>query len=415
MGFKGLIEILPAGSLTSQIHVIFGINDPDIAKIYRDNIRAKAGAMGRLPLKKPLGQGIHLLDKYWVIVSGMKAISIKRSTLETRDLLSPIFQNRVLNMAEESWVNLEEIQPLTAPDLKEVYGELKKLITMWEWSDEKVIPYMTAAVMLTLFQEALDWRPLIYLSGAQGTGKTIFANFMTQLFSGFCEVVDKTTAHAVKQTFGNNSRPGFLDEFEHHNQEKHIKDTLNLFKTSCRGGHVSYGTISNAAKKCYLNHMFFLASISFPKCLDADAALRERIITFNLRKKQGKFILLPPKEELQALGNRLVSTMLANWGAIETIVANVRVPKSLETQMKKFGVSAREIDNFVWMYAVIKLGEEKNIPRVVPKWAKLSEINDADTILEHILKMRVKSGVASEASFLSDYVYLVHERLVRLC
>ena len=195
-------------------------------------VLARAEKKGPIADKEPIGQGIHLIDDHWIVVSGMKAVSIHKKTFERKDLIAPIFGNKKVRMSSKEWVDLEKINPAFAENsLKETFAELKELVSIWEWTDKDQIPYMTAAVMLLIFQQALDWRPLIYISGAQGTGKSMFSEFIYSLLSGFCEVVDKTTSHAVKQTFGHDSKPGFLDEFEHY-RGMTINGTKN-FNKSC--------------------------------------------------------------------------------------------------------------------------------------------------------------------------------------
>ncbi len=298
VGYKRQLEELPPGSIYSHVAVLVGDHsNSKLVMIITGQILQRAEKKGPIADKEPIGQGIHLIDDYWIVVSGMKAIAIHKKSLERKELIAPIFGDKKVRMSSKEWVDLEKINPIFAENsLKEVFAELNELVSIWEWSDKSQISYMTAAVMLLIFQQALDWRPLIYISGAQGTGKSMFSEFIYSLLSGFCEVVDKTTSHAVKQTFGHDSKPGFLDEFEHYTTEKEQRDVLNLLKTACRGGHAISGKIFGGKPRRYhLRHMFFLASISFPKCMETDQAIKDRILTFPLIKRADKFISMPRK------------------------------------------------------------------------------------------------------------------------
>jgi hypothetical protein len=411
VGYKRQLEELPPGGIDAHVAVLMGIRkDEEELKVIVAQILARAEKKGPIADKEPIGQGIHLIDNYWIVVSGMKAIAIQKKTLERKDLIAPIFGNKKVRMSSKEWVDLERINPVFAENsLKETFEELQELVSIWEWTDKSQIPYMTAATMLLIFQQALDWRPLIYISGAQGTGKSMFSEFIYSLLSGFCEVVDKTTSHAVKQTFGHDSKPGFLDEFEHYTTEKEQRDVLNLLKTACRGGHAISGKIFGGNPRRYhLRHMFFLASISFPKCMETDQAIKDRILTFPLLKKKDKFISMPRKEKLQALGTRMIDALIKNWPAIEKHVQTMRDPDFTETQMRMFGSSGRDIDNFVWMRALLAVATgEKKIDRIVPEWIKKEEENHIENIIYHILMKKVKStGIgANNESFLYDFIY----------
>lgn len=411
MGVRGQLEIIPSSyGLFSALSLIFGIFPTPFSdfeslllKALIRDIETKASAKGRIVFKRTLGQGIYSIEDHWVIVSGKKAISIHKENLEQQALKSPLFEDHFINMCDEEWIDLENLSfdhNEKESSLKETFLQLQNLVAMWEWENPEVVPYLTSAVMLALFQHAMHWRPIIYLSGARGTGKTLFSFFISDLFSGFCELINKTTAHAIKQTFGDNTRIGFLDELEHHSSEKHITDVLNLMKTACRGGYSSFGTTSKHARKCYLNHMFFLASISFPKCMESDLAIKERIIPFKLKKKDHKNIYLPSEKVLKDLGIEIIETMIQSWPSIEAKVEAIR----------HINVSAREIENFTWLSAVMHLAKEKvslEELRVVPEWIDKHESSDIDAILYHILMKKVKDNL------ISDHVYLVKEHLLK--
>ena len=410
VGYKGKLEIMSPSSLETHLGVLIGEHkESPIVQVLALNTLEESAKKGPISDKDPIGQGIYLLENHWLISSGMNAVSIHRKTLEKKKLNAPVFESKKMSLDGKSWVNLEEVNPEHFEGtLGSVFRELEQIVALWEWEDKSQVPYITASLMLVLFQQAIDWRPILYISGAQGTGKTIFAELMQLLFSGFCEVVDKTTAHAMKQTFGHDSKPGFLDEFEHYSSEKHQRDVLNLLKTSCRGGIASSGKIFGGKPRRYrLSHMFFLASISFPKCIETDQALKDRIIIFNLKKKKDKFLTLPSKPVLEELGVKIIDAMIKNWDALEKAVTKIKDPDFIRGQMKSHASSARDIDNFMWMSALLStVNEKEEIGRVVPSFVKKSESNNIDEILYHILTKRIGSSTAeANASFLYDFIY----------
>ena len=404
LGFRGYVEIVSHASLKTQLPIILG---PDIdLKEVISFIQRKAHKNGRICQKRTIGRGIHFISDKWVLVSGKRALCIDPTTFERTEITSPLFEEDYLvDLGGKEWIDLNFIDPSKSPEncLETCFRELAQIISNWEWRHSEAVFYVTAFTMLTLFQQALNpWRPIIYLSGAQGTGKTMFSGLLDNLFHGFLEILDKTTAHAIKQTFGNNAMPGFFDEFEHYESEKRQKDILNLLKTSCRGGVASFGTIGKSARECHLNHLFWLASISFPRCMETDGAVRERMIVFDLKKKQQKFLRLPPSKELRLLGSNFINAIIKNWKRLENSVQD-----KLKIDQPKENVDARQIENFVWASCLIDLArkvepidKEKTI---VPKWAINKKEDDGDRIIEEILQTKVKDGM--NEYFVSDLIY----------
>lgn len=404
IGFRGYIEIVSHASLKTQLPIILG-PDIDVKEVIA-LIQSKAHKNGRLCQKRTLGQGIHFIKEKWVLVSGKTALSIDPKTFERKEVCSPIFEeDYLIDLNGREWINLDLIHPKDAPEncLETSFKELHQSISKWEWRHKEAALHVTAFTMLTLFQQAINpWRPIIYLSGAQGTGKTMFSTFLDHVFHGFLEILDKTTAHAIKQTFGNNSTPGFFDEFEHYESEKRQKDILNLLKTSCRGGKASFGTTGKSARECYLNHLFWIASISFPRCIETDSALRDRMIVFDLKKKSQKFLKMPPSKELNLLGVNLINALIKNWEQLET-----KVQEKMQGDTKEENVEARQIENFVWASSLIDLTRKieplHKASAIVPKWSIRKKEDDADRIIEEILHTKVKNNLYEH--FIADLIY----------
>lgn len=395
VGFRGDVETISHSSFKTQLPILLG---PDIdVKEATAYIQRKAHNNGRICQKRTLGQGIHFINEKWVVISGKGAIAIDSNTLEKKEITSPLFEeDYLLDPNGKAWIDLNLIDPREAPEnsFETVFREVHQIISDWEWRHFDTSYHVTAFAMLTLFQQAMKpWRPILYLSGAQGTGKTMFSGFLSQLFNGFLEILDKTTAHAIKQTFGNNAIPGFLDEFEHYDNERRQRDILNLLKTACRGGTASFGTTGKYARECHLNHLFWLASISFPRCMETDGAIKDRMIVFELRKKNQKFLRLPDQKYLNVLGIKIINAIIKIWKELEEATK-----EKLRRDHSSEQVDARQIENFVWASSLIEMGrkiepintEERSI---VPKWSIRQKEDEGDRIIEEILHTKLKDGM----------------------
>lgn len=412
LGHKGNIEELPATSLKKELPIIFG-GDVEVEDLLIE-VQNQASQRGRISRRRILRQGVHLIDDLWVIISGQRAISIHKDTFEKAEITDPLFGKYFVIREGDEWINLDQVAP-TAPTqqgsttlLKECLDEVINIVSKWEWRNKEVIPYVSAFFMLTLFQQAIHWRPILYLSGEKGTGKTTFSRFFEETFSGLFEKIDKTTAHAIKQTFGDNSKGGLLDEFEHYKSEKQQKDILNLLKTTCGGGKVSFGTTGKYARECYLHHLFWIASISFPKCIETDSAIQDRLIIFPLKKKDFKHVSLPKKGKLEALGIKIINATLSCWNELEGRVDFFLEEEAMINQCKMSKVGARQIENFLWAGSLISLANNEKVEnlQIVPNWAVKAQEDDGDRILEEILSTRVKhfDGSMHGEAIISDLI-----------
>lgn len=397
LGYKGQVERIAATSLKKELAVIFG---PDVPMdLLLKEVHRQSSLRGKITERRILKQGIYRIEKKWIIISGKKAISIdeKKEKEKKKEITDPLFGKYFIVREGDKWIDLDQIGcNTTTPE--ECLKQIVAIIEKWRWADKEVINYVAAFLMLTPFQQAMHWRPILYLSGEKGTGKTSFSHLLEQIFSGLFERVDKTTAHALKQTFGDNSKVAFLDEFEHYKSDKQQKDILNLLKTTCRGGKVSFGTTGKNARECHLHHLFLIASISFPKCIETDSAIQDRLIILPLKKEPLKYTPIPPRNDLVVLLSKIINTVLWNWDEIEKRVDHFLQEKNMIAQCKKYKVEARQVENFLWASALISLAKKKPIEqlRIIPAWAIKTPVNDSERILEEILSTGIGDSCGKE-------------------
>ena len=395
LGVRGNIEVIPLGKLEKMLPMMFG-PQVDVDALY-DHICTESYRHGQVSAKRSLGQGIHLIGDKWIIVSGKSAYSIDKKSLHKEELKELILDDKYLiKKSGDPWLDINDVKPERSLGFfMETFSRLKAIVSTWKWQNSEAASYITAFLMLSIFQQAMEpWRPLLYLSGAAGTGKSSFSRLLVNLFNGLPEVIDKTTPHALKQIFGDNSRPGFFDEFEHFESEKRQKDVINLFKSACSGGQCSYGTTGQAQKEIFFNHLFWVASICFPRCYESDKAVRDRLVVFELKKLKKKYLSPLDKEELKALGIDIINCMMGQWNKIEALVSDHLQEDSVTKQMELFDVESRHVENFVWAHSLIQNAEGKSFtdisPSIVPPWAIKKKEEDGDRMIQEILHTKVK-------------------------
>ena len=134
----------------------------------KNRIIKLAHAKGLVDDEEPIKSGIWKFKDEWVIVSGKKAALIKNN--EFKFLETPLIHDRTIEFERTSWIDLDNLKKhLKNPSLPSAFAKTRNLVSQWCWYDKEMIDYVTAFIMLQMFQSAMRWRPWIYLLGAAGT------------------------------------------------------------------------------------------------------------------------------------------------------------------------------------------------------------------------------------------------------
>jgi hypothetical protein len=387
----GRLIALPAGRLNKdELRLYVGgdsewFQEESAEKALKLQLIDVAHKKGFIDDQAPLKAGIWYINKRWLIISGKKAAIVEGNRLKY--LEEPIFEGKLVETEGASWLNwsvVEEAMLLGRSDLKSVFNLIYVRVKQWNWLDPSMSAFVTAFVMLSIMQQAMSWRPWIYLTGAKSTGKsTFFEDILQGIYSGQVERLDKSTAHATAQTIGNSGRIPVFDEFEKH---KHIPEILELAKLFNRGGQKTSGTGSDKAHRFHLHHMPWFGSIYLPKRVMQDAAQESRIIKFELKKLTNAS---PPLEQF-AIGEgaviaaKIVVTMILAWREIEAKAQEINADRQLFIQEHQ-GIEVRTVENFMYASALLAIVAPEGVEEIFPRWATLQSEDDGDKLLDTIL------------------------------
>ncbi len=352
----------------------------------------------------PLKAGVWYINKKWLIISGKKAATMEGDRLQY--LEEPIFEGKLVETEGAAWLNwsvLEEAMLTGQSDLKNVFNLIYSRVKQWNWLDPSMSAFVTAFVMLSIMQQAMSWRPWIYLTGAKSTGKsTFFEDILQGIYGGQVERLDKSTAHATAQTIGNSGRIPVFDEFEKH---RHIPDILELAKLFNRGGQKTSGTGSDKAHRFHLHHLPWFGSIYLPRKLMQDAAQESRIVKFELKKLTNAS---PPLErfgigEGTIIAAKIVVAMVLAWREIEAKAQEINADRQVLIQEQQ-EIEVRTVENFMYASALLAIVAPEGLEETFPRWATLQSEDDGDKLLDTILAslIFVESSKVSVGEMLQD-------------
>jgi DNA polymerase III delta prime subunit len=376
----------------SQITMLTGIEEEHVVKNIKAELLRQAHEAGCVDSSERLLPGVWRINDSWLLVSGNRASEIREGKVTNLD--KPVVTGKIVEFGESwlDWPIMEQSIAKSKESLTEAFNAIREYVIQWNWRDEYACDYVTAFIMLSFFQQAMEWRPLLYLTGPRGCGKTTFFQLVCEpLFGELARRMDKSTAHAIAQEVGNSGRILILDEFESH---KHVGQVLNFLKggSSRGGGSKTSGTTGARANIYRIHHLVWLGSIFLPSVAASDSAIRDRMIVFELlrpeKTKQN------PSEISTADGKKIaakiVGGLIACWHDIEKLRVEIR-GHSDEVFKRVAGADHRTVDNFVHAAAVLQLVTGK--PYSVPDWAAKDDSDDGALILETILSSKFRSGV----------------------
>lgn len=382
---KGHLKHVPVSQLKED-DLELSIKPPFDAIAVKAQIIRTAREKGIINQQDPFKTGLWKTDRGWLLISGKKFVLIghdKNITLE-----DPVFQDRIILLEDTiDWVDIDKVRPDKSL-LKQTFNEILQIVEQWNWLDDGMAEYITAFLMLTPFQEQMDWRPWLFLTGHSGCGKSAFwDDVLVPIYGILVARIDNATPHAPIQAVAGSTRILVLDEFE---KNKNVPTILNNLKPTGRGGPHAKGTLGEKVKYFNLHHMPWFACIFLPPSLYHDESKRNRTIRFEINKKQkGKPLThVLTKAESKAICPRIISSMIPIWDEIQEKAEHIfKRTKKIVNDLDK-QIVPRTVENFMYASALLNIitGED----HTVPLWGKIGSEDDGQTLIRTILYTKIR-------------------------
>lgn len=280
-----------------------------------------------------------------------------------------------------------------------------RTLDTWTWArgstDAKLALGWIAAAMLG---GAPDWRPMVWITGGRGSGKSTFQKLIRWLLgpNGLVRSENATRAF-VFQRIGNSSLPVALDEFESEQDNRKRYEIIELARAASSGGVIGRGGADGQPTEFTARNPFAFSSIGIPPLEPAD---RSRMAILELMTRTSATRAREPGEDdsddledgevlgapetWHAIGAQLRGLLLKHWRRYgETFRAYRRA-------LMKGGHSDRAADQFASLGAAYDLVmfealEDANVQawaRMLPAGTLAETADDQDdpeSCLHHLL------------------------------
>lgn len=345
----------------------------------RDLVNACSLAGVWSPLDKVRGAGawrgaddeliLHLGDEVWIAPQERGA---------ERLIYEPgLLSGRVYPTApriQRPWPKRQKTGPENGP------GErLLQVLRTWQWARPDIDPILLLGWLgAARLAGALKWRPVVWLTGGAGTGKSTLQNLIAAMHGddGLLKLDDASEA-AVRQTVKYSTLPVAFDEAEPEaGDNRRLNALVKLARIAASGGRIGRGGQDHEASQFIIQFCPAFSSINVPSMSPQDVS---RMAILSLRPLP---IGAPPPaltdRQAGELGQRLLRRLADNWWRADDTIERYR------DAMRQAGHSARGQDVFGTLLgcADLALYDEMPDPDSLAGWTDKmmsSDMSEMDT------------------------------------
>lgn len=196
---------------------------------------------------------------------------------------------------------------------------LLDLLKTWNWKRGEIDARLLLGWHVAgRFGGALAWRPVSWVTGGHGTGKSTLLTVLEYLAGadGLLKSGDITEA-AIRQTVGHSTLPVLLDEMESSEDNRKLLAIIKLARNAAGGTMSARGGQSHQASQFTVRSCFLFSSIVVPPLTRQD---RSRIAILELgpmRAKPGASRFTPDRRWLGEIGRKIQRTVIDQWHRFE--------------------------------------------------------------------------------------------------
>lgn len=299
--------------------------------------------------------------------------------------------------------------PANAADVKAAQSLLNILKT-WNWARSEIDPYlMLGWIGAAILGGALEWRPMVWVTGDKGTGKSTLQKVIKDVLGrgGLIPAVDASAA-GLWQSLGHSSLPVALDEVESEEDNRRNNNLLKLARIAASGGQMLRGGSDHKQASFTVRSCFLFSSILIPPLLGQDVSRMARLELRPLDKSMS-----PPK---------LIEKELLNMGAIFRKQVQEQWPRFDDTlskykeAMRRAGHGGRGCDQFGTLLTCADLLLYEMLPDTdsLEEWTKhmdaetlhetSDDVADWERCLEHLLTAHIEVYRAGTRKTVSQWI-----------
>lgn len=235
--------------------------------------------------------------------------------------------------------NIPRPDPGPIPQEQNPAKMLWPLLSTWQWARGRVDAHLLMGWIGAAFLgAALDQRPVVYVVGDKGVGKSELQKLIKGLLGPWLIQSVDTTAAGIYQQLGHDCLPVAIDEFEGKADSRKAKAVLELARAAYSGGKLDRGGDRHQGVQFQLRSAFLFSSINTPPLEPQDLS---RLALLRLHKlPPGSKANFPTAGTLEMIGRAILRRLIDQW---ERFPATL---KAYRDHLQAHGMDARGCDTF---------------------------------------------------------------------
>ncbi|MEM6623855.1 MAG: hypothetical protein AAF674_16625 [Pseudomonadota bacterium] len=241
-------------------------------------------------------------------------------------------------------------QATTDAECRQAAQELLEALQSWSWAREDVDAHLLLGwIVAAMFGGALQWRPMCWITGDRGMGKSTLMDLIGYVMGGEQGIVKATdtTEAGIRQVVKQATLPVAIDEAEAEADNRRMASVIKLARQAASGGLVIRGGADHKSAEFRVRSCFLFASILIPELMDQDIS---RMAVLELRPfKEGAMAPKITRRHFADLGRRIRRGVLRAWPQQHETL------ESYAMALSSAGHSARGCDQFGTLLAMADL------------------------------------------------------------
>jgi len=248
-------------------------------------------------------------------------------------------------------------RPLDDGRAGEAATALLETLESWRWLRGEVDAYLLLGwIVAAKFGGAIDWRPLAWVTGDKGTGKSTLQKLIRHVMGDEGAILQSTdaTEASIRQFLMQSTVPVALDELEADVDNRKSLAVVKLARQAASSGVVLRGGADHTGQEFKARSAFLFSSILIPPLLDQDISRLAVLELVPLERGETSPSLDPKR--WRKVGRELQAQVLAEWPRLH------RTLELYRQALHDAGHDARGCDQFGTLLAMADLALHQGEP-----------------------------------------------------